>query len=82
MMSSQKFYKSEISLDTGSGFSKIFDSGYGSERKTQNSAGVDSGNPDPVPPLSSCKTEHKTVDIFKKKKAGCMKCTTNRLIPK
>jgi len=31
------------------GFSQIFDSG--SERKTQNPAGVDSGNPDPVPPL-------------------------------
>jgi len=34
---------------SGSGFSQIFDSG--SKRKTQNSAGVDSGNPDPVPPL-------------------------------
>jgi len=38
---------------SGSGFSQIFDSGSGSgfERKTQNPAGVDSGNPDPVPPL-------------------------------
>jgi len=37
----------------GSGFPKIIDSGSGSgsERKTQNPAGVDSGNPDPVPPL-------------------------------
>jgi len=35
--------KSEISLDAGSGS--------GSERKTQNPAGVDSGTPDPVPPL-------------------------------
>jgi len=34
---------------SGSGFSQIFDSG--SERKTQNPAGVDSCNPDPVPPL-------------------------------
>jgi len=33
---------------SGSGFSKIFDSG--SERKTQNPAGVDSGNSDLVPP--------------------------------
>ena len=39
--------------DSGSGFvfSQIFDSGSGSERKTQNPAGVDSGTPDPVPPL-------------------------------
>jgi len=38
---------------SGSGFSQIFDSGSGSgsERKTQNPAGVDSGYPDPVPPL-------------------------------
>ena len=32
--------------DSGSGFSQIFDSGSGSERKTQNPAAVDSGNPD------------------------------------
>ena len=32
-------------------FSQIFDSGSGSERKTHNSAGVESGYPDPVPPL-------------------------------
>jgi len=39
--------------DSGSAFLQIFDSGSGSgsERKTQNPAGVDSGNPDPVPPL-------------------------------
>ena len=37
--------------DSRSGFSQIFDSGSGSEIKTQNPAGVDSGNPDPVPPL-------------------------------
>jgi len=35
--------------DFWSGFSQIFDSG--SERKTQNPAGVDSGTPVPVPPL-------------------------------
>ena len=34
---------------SGSSFSQTFDSG--SERKTQNPAGVDSGYPDPVPPL-------------------------------
>jgi len=34
-----------------SGFSQIFDSGSGSERKTQNPAGVGSGNPDPWPAL-------------------------------
>jgi len=32
-------------------FSQIFDSGSGSEQKTQNPTGVDSGNPDPVSPL-------------------------------
>ena len=39
--------------DSGSGsvFSQIFDSGSWSEWKTQNPAGVDSGNPDPVPSL-------------------------------
>jgi len=39
--------------DSGSrsGFSQIFDSGSGSERKTQNLSRVDSGNQDPVPPL-------------------------------
>jgi len=36
---------------SGSGFSQIFDSGSGSKRKTQNPTGVDSGNPDPAPPL-------------------------------
>jgi len=34
-----------------SGFSQIFDSGSGSNGKTKNPAGVDSGNPDPVPPV-------------------------------
>jgi len=38
-------------LLTRSGFSQIFDSGSGSERKTQDPAGVYSGNPDPVPNL-------------------------------
>jgi len=40
-------------LRCGSGFSQIFDSrsGSGSQRKTQNPAGVDSGTPDSVPPL-------------------------------
>jgi len=37
--------------DSGSVFSWNFDSGSGSERKTQNPAGVHSGNPDPVPTL-------------------------------
>ena len=39
---------------SGSGLSQIFYfcPGSGSERKTQNAAGVDSGTPDPVPPLS------------------------------
>jgi len=37
--------------DAGSCFSQIFDSG--SETKTQKPAGVDSGNPDPVPPLAT-----------------------------
>jgi len=41
MVWSQKFRKSEISFETGSG----------TERKTQNPAGVDSGNADPAPPL-------------------------------
>ena len=36
---------------SGPGFSQIFESG--SERKTQNPAGVDSGTPDQVPPLLS-----------------------------
>jgi len=42
-----------LKSDSGPGpfFSKIFDSLSGSERKTQNPAGVDSGTPDPVPPL-------------------------------
>jgi len=40
-------------LRSGSSFSQFFDSGSrsGSERKTQNPAAVDSGSPDPVPPL-------------------------------
>jgi len=43
----------KLKIDSWSGFSQIFDPGpgSGSERKTQNPAGVDSGNPDPVPPL-------------------------------
>jgi len=38
---------------SGFGFSQIFESGSGSgsERETQNPVGIDSGNPDPVPPL-------------------------------
>jgi len=36
---------------SGSGFSQIFDSGSGSDGKTQNPAGVDSGSPDLWPPL-------------------------------
>jgi len=41
----------KLKIDSGSGsvFSHIFDSG--SERQTQNPAVVDSGNPDPAPPL-------------------------------
>jgi len=42
---------SEISFDTGSGFSQNFDSGLGTQRKTQNPTGVDTGTPVPVPPL-------------------------------
>jgi len=45
----------KLKSDSGSrsGFSQIFDSESqsGSERKTQNPAGVDSGTPDPVQPL-------------------------------
>ena len=45
----------KLKSDSGSGsaFSQIFDSGSGSgsERKTQNPTGVDSGTPDPDPPL-------------------------------
>ena len=39
----------KLRSETGSGFSNIFDSGSisGCERQTQNSAGVDSGTPDP-----------------------------------
>ena len=42
-------------LRYGSGFSQIFDSvsGSGSVRKMQNPAGIDSGKPDPVPPLTT-----------------------------
>jgi len=42
-----------------SGFSQIFDSGSGSgsERESQNPAGVDSGNPDPVPPVVQLKAK-------------------------
>ena len=43
----------KVTSDPGPGFSQIFDSesGSGHERKTQNPAGVESGTPDPVPPL-------------------------------
>jgi len=43
---------------SGSGFSKIFDSESrsGSERKTQNPAGVGWGTPDPWPPLLDIRT--------------------------
>jgi len=49
--------KWKIDSASGSGFSQIFDSGSrsGSERKTQNPAGVDSGTPDLVPSLE-CST--------------------------
>jgi len=38
----------KMKSDSGSGFSQIFDlgSGAGSERKTQDPAGIDSGTPD------------------------------------
>jgi len=55
---------SKLKSDSGSGFSQIFDCGSGSasERKTQNSAGVDSGTPDPVPPLlDTCSTQRSPV---------------------
>jgi len=52
---SQKSHKSDISLDTGSGFSQIFDSGSRSERKTQNPVRVHSGTPDSWPPLVGTK---------------------------
>jgi len=47
--------KLKIDSGSGSGFSQIFDSDSGSEWKTHNPAGVDSGrpNPDPVPPLKA-----------------------------
>jgi len=41
--------RAKLRSDSGSGFSQNFDSG--SEKKTQNPAGVDSGTPDPWPPL-------------------------------
>ena len=43
----------KLKSDSGSGsvFSEKFDSRSGSERKTHNPSGVDSGNPGPVPPL-------------------------------
>jgi len=41
----------KLKSHSGSNFSQIFDFGTRSERKTQNPAGVDSGNPDPVPLL-------------------------------
>ena len=44
--------KRKIDSGSGSGVSQIFDSGSESERKTQNPAGIDSGNPDLVPPLT------------------------------
>jgi len=37
----------KIKSDSGSGFSLNFDTGSGSERKTKNNVGVDSGTPDP-----------------------------------
>jgi len=47
----------KLKSDSGSVFLQIFDSGYGSrsKRKTQNPAGVDSGPPNPVPPMVSSK---------------------------
>ena len=51
---------SKLKSDSGSGsvFSQIFytGAGSGSERNTQNPAGVDTGTPDPVPPLCDCGT--------------------------
>ena len=41
----------KVTPDPGPFFSQIFDSGSGSGGKTQNPAAVDSGYPDPVPPL-------------------------------
>ena len=43
----------KMKSDSGSGFLQIFDlgSGAGSERKTQDPAGIDSGTPDPQPPF-------------------------------
>jgi len=42
----------EIKNYSGSGFSKIFHSGFGSgQKKTQNPSAVDSGSSDPWPPL-------------------------------
>jgi len=64
--------------DSGSGFSQIFDSRSGSdrkekkekrrilpesERKTQNPAGEDSSNPDPVPPLTDIQQANHIVII-------------------
>ena len=49
-------------LQSWSGFSQIFDSGSGSERKTQNLAGVDSGNPDPDPPLTGLESDSKKLE--------------------
>jgi len=40
----------KLESDSGSGFSQNVD--FGSDRKTQNPAGVDSGTPDPRPPLT------------------------------
>ena len=55
----------EIKSDSGRGpvFPKIltFVYGSGSERKTQNPAGVDSGNPDSVSPLVLTRVEHDPV---------------------
>jgi len=67
-MTAQTPAPAEIKSDTGSGsvFSQIFDSGpgSGSERKTQNPAGVDSANPDPVPSLVATQTQHSLSNKF------------------
>jgi len=60
----------KLKTDSGSGFSQIFDSGSLSEWKTQNPAGVESGYPDPVPPL--IRNESNT--------ANCMPCRDERTL--
>ena len=71
---------------SGTGFSQIFDSGSGSgsERKRQNPAGVDSGNPDPAPPLIYlCANEvlnQMLGDFVKMTLAWVIDCDSSRVI--